>query len=211
MNLAAAVQNVTKRFKNRDVLRAITLSVARGEILGVIGPNGSGKSTLLRIVVGLVRPDAGTVHVCGRVLTWRGGCRHIAFFAGGHTLPGSVRVARWARLFGQTAPVLADRRRFGALSRGQRQRAGLQIMFARDPLHLIVLDEPWAGLDAEGAGWLTRMLLQARDAGAGIVIAAHRTGDLASVGARCVTLDDGAVVERADRIRGATTDRARVR
>ena len=62
-----AVHDVAKSYRRRTVLRGVSFEVHPGEILGIVGENGAGKSTLLRIIVGLLRPDAGRVHVTGRL------------------------------------------------------------------------------------------------------------------------------------------------
>lgn len=191
----AELDRVTKRFGDRTALWEATVSVGRGEILGVVGLNGAGKTTLLRVMVGLIRPDRGTVRVCGRTITRQLACRHTVFFSGGAMLPGALRVSDWARVHGMAGTLGADRRRIRALSRGQRQAVGLRVALARAPLHLVVLDEPWDGLDPEGTGWLMHVLREVRDAGAAVVVSSHRLLELASIATRHVVLHDGVVVE----------------
>jgi ABC-2 type transport system ATP-binding protein len=62
-----AVHDIAKAYRSRSVLRGVSFEARRGEILGLVGENGAGKTTLLRIVVGLLRPDAGRVHLVGRL------------------------------------------------------------------------------------------------------------------------------------------------
>jgi ABC-type multidrug transport system ATPase subunit len=104
----------------------------------------------------------------------------IAYFAGDATLPGSVRAGAWASL-GASDLVIPERRRIRTLSRGTRQLLGVRTVLSRHPLDLIVLDEPWEGLDADGARWLSSTIEVKRDRGAAVVLSSHRPHDLAGV------------------------------
>ncbi len=196
------VRNVTKRFGPKRVLRGASLEVNAGRTLGLIGANGAGKTTLLRIILGLVRPDTGLV-------TLNGGCPAeafrtfpVAYVGSGAALPGHARVSRWARLFTRTGPLLSDRRRIQTLSRGQRQLVGLQAGLGRRAFELVILDEPWEGLDPQGSEWLTRCLDDCRSRGAMAVLSSHRLADLAGVCDSYAILHRGRVtVIDADRFR----------
>ena len=194
MNVAS-LHRVSKAFDGRMVLQNVTLSIAAGEAVGVIGPNGSGKTTLLRILLGLVHPDAGAVRIRGREPARGLASQRVAYFAGGSTLPDQVQVRQWARLFDVGGDPVRDERRFRALSRGQRQVIGLQVALARVPLHLVVLDEPWEGLDPDGAEWLSLALQRKRRDGAAVIVSSHRFADLANVGSRYAVLHHGTVVD----------------
>jgi ABC-type uncharacterized transport system ATPase subunit len=128
----------------------------------------------------LVHPYTGTVRIAGllpRAATSRAG---VAYFAGEMTMPGFVPASRWGRL-GNGDEVTADHRRLRALSRGTRQLIGLRTVLGRQPLGLVVLDEPWEGLDPDGARWLTAAIELKRDRGAAVVLASHRFQDLAGL------------------------------
>lgn len=167
------------RYGRREVFHDVHLELRSGEAVGVVGPNGAGKTTFLRMLVGLIRPVRGEVRIAG--LPPRDALRRVptAYFAGEVTLPGRVRAADWSRLFGvEPAP---DRRRLRALSRGARQLAGLRAALAQVTPGLIVLDEPWEGLDPDGARWLASTLTAKRDRGAAVVVSSHRLHDLAGL------------------------------
>src|SRR4029434_3293766 len=93
----------------------------------------------------------------------------VAYFAGEATLPGSVRAAQWGSL-GAGDEVTREKRRLRTLSRGTRQLLGLRTVLGRHPLGLIVLDEPWEGLDPDAGRWLSTMLETKRDRGAAGVL-----------------------------------------
>lgn len=175
------LRGVEKRLGRHQVLSRVTLTACGGSVLGLIGANGSGKTTLLRLLLGLIRPDSGCIRLYG--MPPRVALRHrpAAYFAGGASLPPTVRVGTWSRLFDPDGPLTNDRRRVGRLSRGQRQLVGLRSVLGAADSSLIVLDEPWSGLDPRGAEWLTDRLRSCRDRGAIVMVSSHRLDDLATV------------------------------
>lgn len=171
---------VSKRFGVVPVLAQTWLHVRAGEAVGLVGANGAGKTTLLRIAAGLVRPDAGLV----RPMDSASG---ICYFGGEMTLPRDVRGRRWASLFGVSSQ---ERRQLGALSRGSRQLYGLRTALASDA-GLVILDEPWEGLDPAGAAWLSETLQRRTEMGTSLLISSHRLHDLVDVCSRFVLLEGG--------------------
>ncbi|NOT44223.1 MAG: hypothetical protein HOP14_06410 [Acidobacteria bacterium] len=91
-----------------------------------------------------------------------------------------MRASAWGRLSGGDAAT-AERRRLRTLSRGARQLLGLRTVLGRVPIDLIVLDEPWEGLDPDDARWLSATLEAKRDKGAAVVVSSHRLHDLAGL------------------------------
>lgn len=193
MKMRLELAAVTKRFGAVPVLAQAWLQVRGGEAVGLVGANGAGKTTLLRIAAGLVRPDAGSVRVVDPSVD-------LAYFGGETTLPRDIRGRRWAALFGVSSH---ERRRLGDLSRGSRQLYGLRIVLA-NYADLVILDEPWEGLDPAGAAWLTDTLQRRREMGASLLISSHRLHDLVEVCTRFVLLESGrcrAITDRDDRPR----------
>lgn len=175
---------VTKAFGRHRVLNNVWLQVKAGETVGLVGSNGAGKTTLLRIAAGLVRADAGRVR-------WADSRPAIRYFGGQITLPPDVSVRRWASLFGVRTE---ERRSIGQLSRGNRQSLGLRLVLAGSDANVLLLDEPWEGLDLSGCDWLAANLRRWRDAGAALVVSSHRLHDLVAVCTRFVLLDAGRCV-----------------
>ena len=174
---------ITKAFGRHRVLNNVWMQVKGGEAVGLVGSNGAGKTTLLRIAAGLVRADGGSVR-------WADS-PSLRYFGGEMTLPPDVAVRRWASLFGVRT---GERQRIGRLSRGNRQSLGLRLVLSGSGADVLLLDEPWEGLDPDGSEWLTEQLRRWRDAGAAVLISSHRLHDLDSVCTRFVMLEAGRCV-----------------
>jgi ABC-type multidrug transport system ATPase subunit len=173
-----SVGDMSLCYGRREVVYALTFEVAANQVLGIIGPNGSGKTTVLRAIAGLISPSDGYVRVRGMPPRRAVARLNVAYFAGDFTLPGSVRARQWGSL-ATGNPITPEQRRIRTLSRGTRQLLGLRTVLSRPHLALVVLDEPWEGLDVDGARWLSRTIEAKRDRGAAVVLASHDPSDLA--------------------------------
>lgn len=181
------VHRAWKAYGDRPVLRDVSLSVAAGRVLALLGPNGAGKSTLLRVAAGIARPDAGQVRIGGRPAD-EPAARRLCGASGHHAgLYGYLTVEEnltfFARLYGLGAgPVEEALTRFGLaphrrrpvreLSRGLLQRAGLARALLHDPL-VLLLDEPFTGLDAEASRTLRELFPRLRERGRAVLMATH--------------------------------------
>jgi ABC-2 type transport system ATP-binding protein len=208
MRTRLELASVSKAFGTHQVLTEAWLHVRAGETVGLLGANGAGKTTLMRIAAGLVRADGGSVRwPPARPLA----PPRISYFGGEMTLPPAVSARRWAALFGVTA---AERRPIGRLSRGSRQSLGLRVVLSGAPADLLLLDEPWEGLDPSGAAWLTDTLRRWARAGCATLVSSHRLYDLDSVCTRFVMLENGRcapLVEREEEPRLEQIERAFMR
>ncbi len=165
-------------------LNGITFSLNRGQTLVIFGPNGAGKTTLLRVLAGLIRPRQGTAGVDGgrRAIGWIGHQSHLY----GH-LTVRENLGFWASLYDVPPPVVHDRaadliRRLGlerqehqqvrTLSRGQTQRVAIARALMHDP-PVLLLDEPFTGLDRLAAEELRRLLGELAAAGRASVLVTH--------------------------------------
>jgi len=204
---AIELVGVTKAFDYRAVLRGLDLRVRTGEILAVLGANGSGKSTLLRLLATLIRPTRGTVSLFGQdPRTAPDLRRHIGLVPHESLLYDSLTVEENLRFFaglygvgpGRVVAVLEEAglralsgRRVRILSRGQRQQVDLARALLHDP-QLLLLDEPFTGLDLDAAARLVTAILRS----AGVRTVVFATHDPAE--ARL--LATGAAVLRAGRL-----------
>jgi osmoprotectant transport system ATP-binding protein len=214
-----ALERVEKSYEGRHVLGPITMHVAAGARLAIVGPSGCGKSTLLRIVLGLIRPDAGRVLVLGEAveertklslrrrigyviqdgglfphLTAEGNVTLVARHLGWDDARLRRRVAELAEMTGLDGEVLA--RWPVQLSGGQKQRVGVMRALFLDP-EVVLMDEPLGALDA-----ITRARAQVelsalfRRLGKTILLVTHDVGEAAVLAEEAVVLRDGRIVQR---------------
>src|SRR2546423_2744989 len=156
------VNNLTRRFDSKTALDAVTLSIPRGAVYGLVGANGAGKTTLIKHILGLLRAQSGSVRVFGLdpVADPVGFLSRTGYLSKENDLPGWMRVdelIRYSRAFhpGWDDDYAAELRESFALdpaakiknlSKGQKARVGILIALAYRP-DLLVLDEPSSGLD----------------------------------------------------------------
>jgi Cu-processing system ATP-binding protein len=186
-----AMEGVSVRFGAVLALRGVDLQARAGEVVLLAGPNGAGKSTLLGVLLGLVRPDAGTLRWKGRATTANAEFRtHLGYMPEAVAFAGNASgrdvLTFFARARGvdtkRVPAVLAEvgladaaNRSVRGYSRGMRQRLGLAVAIVHEP-ELLVLDEPTGGLDQEGLSLLWRIFDRWRDAGRTIWVASHELG-----------------------------------
>ncbi|MFO1036793.1 MAG: metal ABC transporter ATP-binding protein [Geminicoccaceae bacterium] len=165
--------------EGRLLLDHVDLGVGAGEIVTLIGPNGAGKSSLVRVLLGLLKPDTGTVNrAAGLRIGYAPQRLHIE-----PTLPIDVRrfltlgetaaEAELMAILGRVGAGSVLDRQMGALSGGERQRVVLARALLRRP-DLLVLDEPMSGVDLNGQAELYALIGRVRDeTGAGILLVSH--------------------------------------
>jgi len=211
---ALVVDGLCKDYDGRRVLGPLSFSVAPGEVLAVLGHNGSGKSTTLAAVAGVLDPSEGEVRVGDLVLdpgtdqpehrrrvayvpdepllfpdlTLRA---HGAFVAGAWAVPdGEERLLDLLDRLGLAGAVDEVPATF---SRGMRQKAGLALAFLR-PADLLLVDEPFSGLDDAGRSAFLGLLREACAAGSGAVVATHARARVEHFADRAMLLRDGVPV-----------------
>lgn len=197
----------------RVVVEDLDLRVGSGEIVGLLGPNGAGKTTIFRMLTGLISPDAGEVHLDGRPLKGplyrraRLGLGYLPQEGGlfeGLTVrqqllvPLEARDApateaeKWLDLLGlcDLADTLVDR-----LSGGERRRTEVARCLASNP-RVLLLDEPFAGLDPKAISELSTFLRGLSKEGLGVLLTDHAVDEALSLVERVVLLDGGRCVLR---------------
>ncbi len=212
---AVHASSVTRIFGRRRAVDGVDVTLSAGDCLVLFGPNGAGKTTLLRLIAGLLDPSSGAVTVGGRSLRDDAGARglvglisHQSMLYGALTARENVEFA--ARLYGLTNPAAAatraleqmrinDRRNtpVRALSRGLQQRVSIARAIVHEP-SVVLLDEPYTGLDASGSAALTAMLHELRAAGAALLLVTHNVGEGLAVASHAAVMIGGRIVRRDD-------------
>jgi len=211
------VTEVRKAFGERQVLRDVTFSIAKGEVVCLIGPSGSGKSTALRCINGLERPDQGEITVDGVAVgddTLREIRSKVAMvFQRFNLFPhrtvlenvmeGPVYVQNVQPLEARERAMdllekVGLRDRSGAypsqLSGGQQQRVGIARALAMRPL-AILFDEPTSALDPELVGDVLRVIRALADEGMTMVVVTHEMSFAREVADRVLFMDAGVILE----------------
>ncbi len=198
-----------KRYGRRTAVDDVSFTVGRGEVVGLLGPNGAGKTSVIKMLLGLVRPDAGEVLLLGRPGRDPRARTDVGY------LPELFRYQPWltaaevlalhVRLSGAAVPAaeqrdvlalvgLAERAadRVGGFSKGMQQRLGLGVALVARP-ELVVLDEPTSALDPLGRVDVRDVVLSLRERGVAVLLNSHLIGEVERVCDRVVILDRGRV------------------
>jgi Cu-processing system ATP-binding protein len=199
------LDGLRKAYGARAVLDRVSLSLAPGSITALVGPNGSGKTTMIKIILGLVRADAGRVLLDGAAVNGDGAYRaRVGYAPQAPHLPAHLTIGEVFALLGALRPgettdtTLIDEfglrnewdTPVGTLSGGWRQKVSLAAAWLFRP-DLLILDEPTAGLDPIAAGLLKHALRSARTAGRTILITSHLLGELEEFADDVAFLCDG--------------------
>lgn len=215
---AIRIRDLRKNFrlgfipKTRPVLKGITFSVREGEIFGYLGPNGAGKTTTIKCLLGLIRPDAGTVDIFGRsslsprsretlgflpenpyfydYLTAREFLAFTADLFGLARRDKAERIGRLLKLVGLERAADLPLRKY---SRGMLQRAGLAQALVNDP-KLVILDEPLGGMDPLGRKEIRDIIVRFREEGKTVFFTSHILQDIEMICDRVAIIVGGRIV-----------------
>ena len=210
MTTAIDVTGLVKSFGRTRALDGMDLSVAPGEVHGFLGPNGAGKTTTLRVLLGLLRADAGTARLLGGD-PWRDATalhRRIAYLPGDVTLwpnlSGGEVIDLLARLRGgldnERRDVLVKRfdldltRKIRAYSKGNRQKVALIAVLASGA-ELLLLDEPTAGLDPLMEAAFREAIEELRQSGTTVLLSSHILSEVEALCDRVTIIRSGRTVE----------------
>lgn len=210
-------EGLRKRYKNREVVREFGLSLDAGEVVGLLGPNGAGKTTCFYMIVGLVESDAGRIVLDGRDIT--GEPMYARARLGVGYLPQEPSVFRKLSVADNIRLVLELREDLDAdgrerelsalldelqishvaeqagasLSGGERRRCEIARALAARP-RLILLDEPFAGVDPISVGEIQRIVTHLKQRGIGVLITDHNVRETLGICDRAYILNEGSVL-----------------
>ncbi len=215
-NSVLEVFNIGKKYKNRTVLRNVSLNVKRGEAVGLLGPNGAGKTTCFYCITGLITPDYGDVHIDGQDITTMPMYRRARLGIG--YLPQEASIFRSLSVEDNIKAILElviddeDKREnmleellneFSiahlrkspsiALSGGERRRLEIARALASQPKY-ILLDEPLAGIDPIAVGEIRGLVAQLKHKGLGVLITDHNVRETLDIIDRAYILHSGSVL-----------------
>ena len=202
-----------KRFDKRPVVRGVSLSIQRGEVVGLLGPNGAGKTTCFYMITGLIAPDYGTIHLDGQDITdlpmYRRSRMGIGYLPQEASIFRGMTVENNIRAVLEVVEKSKDRREavlesllaeFSishlrrtpalALSGGERRRVEIARSLASRP-HFMLLDEPLAGIDPIAVNDIRELIAHLKDRGIGVLITDHNVRDTLKIIDRAYIIHDG--------------------
>ncbi len=229
--ISLAVRDLKKRYHSRDVVKGVSLEIGPGEVVGLLGPNGAGKTTIFYMMVGLVRPDGGSVWLSGedvtrlpmhrrarlglgylpqepsvfRKLTVRDNI--LAFLEETPLAPGERRERTEGILREMRIGHVADTMGY-ALSGGERRRVEIARALVLSPAFLL-LDEPFAGIDPITVADLQQVILGLKERGIGVIMTDHNVRDTLKVCDRAYIISEGEILLAGKPGEIAASDRVR--
>ena len=209
--LAAEVNHVVKSFTDKVAVDDLSFSVAQSEIFGLIGPNGAGKTTTIRMMMDIIKPDSGDVTILGEKLNEatknrlgylpeeRGLYRKlkvidsIVYLASLKGMDRHSATGKADELLSQTGMLASRNKRIEALSKGMGQIIQFIVAIIHEP-DLVILDEPFAGLDPVNTELLKGMVADLRNQGKAVILSTHQMNQVEELCDRILMVNDGHAV-----------------
>lgn len=205
---SVSVEGLHKSYGDLQAVVDLSFTVGSGEILGVIGPNGAGKSTTIKMILGFLEPDSGEVRVLGQwmseqlknrigYLPEEKGLYHndsaieqIVYLASLKGMEQASAKARATKLLERVGLAESAKKPIKELSKGMGQMIQLIVTIVHEP-ELIILDEPFSGLDPVNTELLRAMVAELRDNGAAIILSTHQMNQVEEICDRVLMIDHG--------------------
>jgi ABC-2 type transport system ATP-binding protein len=209
--LAAEVNHVVKSFTDKVAVDDLSFSVAQGEIFGLIGPNGAGKTTTIRMMMDIIKPDSGEVTIFGEKLSEAtkdrlgylpeerglykklGVLDSIVYLASLKGMDKQSAAEKADELLNQTGMLATKKKKIEELSKGMGQIIQFIVTIIHDP-ELVILDEPFAGLDPVNTELLKGMFADLRDQGKAVILSTHQMNQVEELCDRILMINNGRAV-----------------
>ncbi len=210
MELIIDAQRLCKEFSGFKAVSDLSFQVFRGDVYGFLGQNGAGKSTTIRMLLTLIRPTSGSIHMFGKDVSLHR--NHVLRQTGAvierpdlyRYLTAAENLSCFARLNGlrlSRIQILDKLRQVGlaeradspvkTFSQGMKQRLGIAVALVHDP-DLVILDEPTNGLDPQGIADMRQLILSlSRDLGKTVLVSSHLLSEIEQIATRMIILDKG--------------------
>lgn len=207
------VSNISKSIKKKNIIKNISFQLKKGEVLGFLGPNGAGKSTTLRMIVGLSRPSAGTISICGHSIRddYVKAMSHVGCIIEGPDLYDYMSGYKNLEILGSMSKNITKEAidhaislvgmenrihdKVSIYSMGMKQRIGLAQALIHKP-DLLILDEPTNGLDPQGIHEFREIVKSlAKDMGISVLISSHLISEVQLMCDRVCIINNGIIVQ----------------
>ena len=208
---AVEVIDVVKTYREKVAVDGLSFSVEKGEVFGLIGPNGAGKTTTIRMMMDIIQPDTGRVMIFGETPSQatkgrlgylpeeRGLYKNltvietISYLASLKGMPPRTIEAKADALLEHTGMLPNKRKKVEELSKGMSQIIQLIVTIVHDP-ELVILDEPFAGLDPVNTERVKQLLLELRERGKAVILSTHQMNQVEAVCDRILMVNEGRAV-----------------
>jgi ABC-2 type transport system ATP-binding protein len=207
------IQNVTKAFGENVAVKDISIKIKKGEVFGFLGPNGAGKTTTMKMILGLLRPDSGKIHLFHEPVGTLSARRRIGFlpeFAHFYQhLTGYEFLSLIGEIFHLSKEIIEKRcyqllklvnlppeshhRHIGTYSKGMQQRIGMAQALMNDP-EILFLDEPMSGLDPVGRWELKDIMTMLKEQGKTLFFNSHILADVEEICDRVGMIHHGKIM-----------------
>jgi ABC-2 type transport system ATP-binding protein len=216
MSVFLQAKNVSKNYGRHKALENLSLSVNKGQTYALLGPNGAGKTTFVKALLGLVSYDSGEISINGRLVndpqsrsllaylpekfqfySFDTPQKVLRFYARARNLPGTQINSQIDRALEQVVMTDNTTKKLSKLSKGQMQRVGLASLLIGDP-GLLILDEPFSGLDPIGIKELRDIIRGLKEQGKTLFINSHILAEMEKICDSLAVLDNGHCLAQGD-------------